>query len=57
MGVCAESPPGVVVWGEVLVPRVGDPPGMDEAGVGGLRVVPPGGNGPTLPPELVVAGL
>lgn len=47
----------MAVWGEVLVPKVGDTPGTDEAEVGGLRVVPPGGNGPALPPELVVAGL
>lgn len=54
--VFVESPPGMAVWGEVLISRVEDPPGMDEAGVAGLRVVPAGGNGPALPPELVVAG-
>lgn len=51
-----ESPPGVTVLGEVLVPRVGIPPGVDEVEAGGLRVVPEGGTGPALPPELVVAG-
>lgn len=56
LGVCVEAPPGVAVWGEVLIPRVEDPPGMEEADEGGLRVVPAGGNGPALPPELVVAG-
>lgn len=45
----------MVVLGEVLVPRVWVPPGVDEVEPGGLRVVPEGGNGPALPPELVVA--
>lgn len=38
----------------LLVPALGGAPGVDEAG--GLRVVPEGGFGPVLPPELVVEG-
>lgn len=51
-GVCAEPPLGEADGGEVLVPALGGPPGVDEAG--GLRVVPGVGRGPVPPSELVV---
>lgn len=50
--VCAEPPLGEADGEEGLVPALGGPPGMVEAG--GLRVVPEEGRGLLSPPELVV---
>lgn len=50
--VCAEPPLGEAEVGGELVPPLGDPPGVEEAG--GPRVVPGEGCRPASPPELVV---
>ena len=51
-GLVAEPPLGEAAVGAGLVPTLGGPPGMEEAG--GPRVVPEEGCGPVSPPELVV---
>jgi len=51
-GLVAEPPLGEAAGGEGLVPTLGGPEGMEEAG--DVRVVPGEGCRPVSPPELVV---